>query len=210
MRSIERSHRRFATFAAGALLLGAPLVLSTRAEAAPLDKNGCAKLAQDMQNLKALDVDKLMENGPAWAVNHLSSADLGLVRQYIDLDEQMKFRCAAPGLSCISSTLRTRMTKRARSPRTTLRAGRRNPIKARLPLQSRPRPSPRRRGRSQSRPSRQVRLRVRATSLLLIESGLRRKTASHFSGRTLCLSCVLSENRFTLFRTHSRLRRLTP
>jgi hypothetical protein len=97
MRSIERSHRRFVTFAAGALLLGAPLVSSAPAEAAPLDKNGCAKLAQDMQNLKALDVDKLMENGPAWAVNHLSSADLGLVRQYIDLDEQMKFRCAAPG-----------------------------------------------------------------------------------------------------------------
>ena len=34
---------------------------------APLDKNACAKLAQDMQNMKALDVDKLMDKGPAWA-----------------------------------------------------------------------------------------------------------------------------------------------
>lgn len=64
---------------------------------APLDKAACAKVAQDMQNLKALDVDKLMENGPSWAVSHLSPADMSLVRQYIDLDEQMKFRCSAPG-----------------------------------------------------------------------------------------------------------------
>jgi hypothetical protein len=62
-----------------------------------MDKAGCAKLAQDMQNMKALDVDKLMENGPNWAVAHLSPADLSLIRQYIDLDEQMKFRCSAPG-----------------------------------------------------------------------------------------------------------------
>ena len=62
-----------------------------------MDKNACAKLAQELQNLKALDVDKLMENGPAWAADHLSTSDLALVRQYIDLDEQMKFRCAAPG-----------------------------------------------------------------------------------------------------------------
>ncbi len=64
--------------------------------AAPLDKNACAKLASDMQNMKALEVDKLMERGPAWAASHLSPADLSLVRQYIDLDEQMKFRCSAP------------------------------------------------------------------------------------------------------------------
>jgi hypothetical protein len=47
--------------------------------------------------LKALDVDKLMERGPAWAAGHLSIGDLALVKQYIDLDEQMKFRCDAPG-----------------------------------------------------------------------------------------------------------------
>ncbi len=67
------------------------------AHAAPLDKATCAKLTQDMQNMKALDVDKLMEKGPSWAVSHLSPGDLNLVRQYIDLDEQMKFRCSAPG-----------------------------------------------------------------------------------------------------------------
>src|SRR5215472_8069307 len=57
----------------------------------------CAKLAADMQNMKALEIDKLMEKGPAWAASHLPAADLSLIRQYIDLDEQMRFRCSAPG-----------------------------------------------------------------------------------------------------------------
>ena len=66
------------------------------APAAPLDKATCAKLTSDMLNLKALEVDRLMDNGPAWAAAHLSPADLSLIRQYIDLDEQLKFRCSAP------------------------------------------------------------------------------------------------------------------
>ncbi len=90
------SHPRSSRFAAFALVLSAPALLSVGAGASPLDKNTCAKLAQELQNLKALDVDRLMANGPAWAAGHLSPGDLGLVRQYIDLDEQMKFRCSAP------------------------------------------------------------------------------------------------------------------
>jgi hypothetical protein len=82
--------------AAPALAFAAALFAGNAASAAPLDKAACGKLAQDLLNMKALDVDKLMERGPAWAVAHLSPADLALVRQYIDLDEQMKFRCSAP------------------------------------------------------------------------------------------------------------------
>ncbi|HZV21734.1 MAG TPA: hypothetical protein VE986_09345 [Hyphomicrobiales bacterium] len=78
------------------LLLSFLTLISFSAEAAPLDKNACARLAQDLQNMKAIEVDKLMEKGPAWAASHLSATDLNLIRQYIDLDEQMKFRCSAP------------------------------------------------------------------------------------------------------------------
>jgi hypothetical protein len=80
----------FAAAAFGLLALPAPAL------ATPLDKDACAKLAQDMQNMKMLEVDKLMENGATWAASHLSAADMSLVRQYIDLDEQLKFRCSAP------------------------------------------------------------------------------------------------------------------
>jgi hypothetical protein len=96
MKSFTPFRCRLLYLAFCALVSSALLHLPALAWAAPLDKTSCAKLAQDLQNLKALEVDKLMENGPSWAVAHLSSGDLGLIRQYIDLDEQMKFRCSAP------------------------------------------------------------------------------------------------------------------
>jgi hypothetical protein len=92
---MKHSFTRFDRIAYGTFAL-ASLALAQPAAAAPLDKAACAKLAQHMQYIKALDVDKLMEKGPSWAVSHLSPSDLGLIRQYIDLDEQMKFRCSAP------------------------------------------------------------------------------------------------------------------
>ncbi len=95
-----RAHWRLLTYGTAAFLFAAPAVLAP-ARATPLDKNACAKIAQDIQNMKALDVDKLMERGPAWAVDNLSPSDFSLVRQYIDLDEQMKFRCSAQVRSCI-------------------------------------------------------------------------------------------------------------
>jgi hypothetical protein len=82
-------------FALGAVVCGL-FALPAPSVAAPLDKDSCAKLTQDMQNMKMLEVGKLMEKGPSWAASHLTSADLSLVRQYIDLDEQLKFRCSAP------------------------------------------------------------------------------------------------------------------
>ncbi|KAI93759.1 hypothetical protein T281_14785 [Rhodomicrobium udaipurense JA643] len=86
---------KFAWVGAAALAVIAAMT-SGRADAVQLDKAACAKLTQDLQALKALDVDRLMEHGPNWAVANLSAPDLNLVRQYIELDEQMKFRCMAP------------------------------------------------------------------------------------------------------------------
>lgn len=93
IRNVRRT--RLGGIAFGGIALGF-IAFLLPASAAPLDKNACAKLAQDMQNMKLLDVDKLMEKGPSWAASHLSPAELSLVRQYIGLDEQMKFRCSAP------------------------------------------------------------------------------------------------------------------
>ena len=95
MKSVHRTRSRRGWLAAGAVACGL-LALQAPASAAPLDKEACAKLAQDMQNMKMLEVDKLMEKGATWAASHLPPADLSLVRQYIDLDEQLKFRCSAP------------------------------------------------------------------------------------------------------------------
>ena len=95
MTILRRIFAKPGQFALGAAICGL-LASPAPSVAAPLDKDSCAKLTQDMQNMKMLEVDKLMENGPSWAASHLTSADLSLVRQYIDLDEQLKFRCSAP------------------------------------------------------------------------------------------------------------------
>jgi hypothetical protein len=96
MEPLGRLKRRALRLAVPALAFGA-IALCPALEAAPLDKNACARLSQDLQDLKSLDVDKLMEKGPNWAAANLSASDLGLVRDYIDLDEQIKFRCQPPG-----------------------------------------------------------------------------------------------------------------
>ena len=88
-----RISRKARLAAPGAAVL-ALLALAAPAMAVPRDKAACAKLALDMQNMKMLEVEKLMAKGPAWAASNLSDTDLTLVRQYIDLDEQLKFRCS--------------------------------------------------------------------------------------------------------------------
>ena len=95
MNSLRRISAKPRGLAFGAAICTLVALLAPAASA-PLDKDACAKLALDMQNMKMLEVDKLMENGPAWAASHLSSDDLNLVRLYIELDEQLKFRCSAP------------------------------------------------------------------------------------------------------------------
>ncbi len=95
MKILRRIGARAGWLASGAAACGLFASLAP-SFATPLDKEACAKLTLDMQNMKMLEVDKLMENGAAWAASHLSATDLYLVRQYIDLDEQLKFRCSAP------------------------------------------------------------------------------------------------------------------
>ena len=92
LRRISAKPRALASATVAFVLLALP----APAASTPLDKDACAKLALDMQNMKMLEVDKLMENGPAWAASNLSERDLSLVRPYIELDEQLKFRCSAP------------------------------------------------------------------------------------------------------------------
>ena len=102
------AHAVFRQLAYCAVALAPLALVPSPATAAPLDKAACAKLAQDMQNMKALDVDKLMEKGPGWAASHLPAGELSLIRQYIDLDEQMRIPLLGAGLACASEASRRR------------------------------------------------------------------------------------------------------
>lgn len=69
-------------------LPGAPGV-----SADPLDKPACERLQAEKQTLVVLGVDKEFTKGPEWAKANLAPSELNLLKRYIDLDEQLKFRC---------------------------------------------------------------------------------------------------------------------
>ncbi|HEY7548474.1 MAG TPA: hypothetical protein VH913_03030 [Hyphomicrobiaceae bacterium] len=75
--------------AALAALAGAP----TQARAAPLDAETCAKLQGEQERLENAGVEKDMAKGPAWAKANLAPEKLNLVQRFIEIEEQLLFRC---------------------------------------------------------------------------------------------------------------------
>jgi len=73
----------------------AAIVLSApgAASANPLDEQACQRLKTERQALTVLGIDKHIEKGAAWAKERLTVADLNLVKRYLDVFEQIKFRC---------------------------------------------------------------------------------------------------------------------
>lgn len=86
-----RSARRIAALGAllAALLAAAPL--AGRAE--PLAKETCDLLAAEHAQLVAAGVKEWMAGGAAAARAKLSPAQLDQIRRWIDVDEQLAFRC---------------------------------------------------------------------------------------------------------------------
>lgn len=61
--------------------------------AAPLDKEACDKLQTEKQSLTVMGVEKDMAKGAEWAKANMKPAQLDLVKRFITVDEQIKFRC---------------------------------------------------------------------------------------------------------------------
>lgn len=72
-----------------AVLLLAPFAASAN----PLDDQACQRLRTERQALTVLGIDKHVEKGAGWAKERLTVADLNLVKRYLDVFEQLKFRC---------------------------------------------------------------------------------------------------------------------
>jgi hypothetical protein len=73
----------------GAIVLAAPAAVSAN----PLDEQACQRLRTERQALTVLGIDKHVEKGAGWAKERLTPADLNLVKRYLDVFEQIKFRC---------------------------------------------------------------------------------------------------------------------
>ncbi len=72
----------------------AGLVLAmTTAAANPLDEDACKRLQTERQALTVLGMDRYFAKGADWAKAHLTVADLDQLKRYLDVYEQLKFRC---------------------------------------------------------------------------------------------------------------------
>ncbi len=78
--------------AGAAFILGA-VAAPFGASADPLDKDACGKLQSEKQALVVLGVDKEFAKGPEWAKANLAQAELNLLKRYLTIEEQLKFRC---------------------------------------------------------------------------------------------------------------------
>jgi hypothetical protein len=74
-------------------VLGAGMAVASGLSAEPLEKEACERLQSEKQTLIVLGVDKEFSKGPEWAKANLAQSELNLLKRYIDLEEQLKFRC---------------------------------------------------------------------------------------------------------------------
>jgi hypothetical protein len=69
-----------------------------QARATPLDGETCAVLQSEHGQLKDAGVDKELEKSPMWALANLAPEKLAQVKRYIELEEQLLFRCRSRSL----------------------------------------------------------------------------------------------------------------
>jgi hypothetical protein len=73
--------------------LAALVAALTPARAAPLDAETCTKLQGEQERLENAGVEKDFAKGPAWAKANLGPEKLNLVQRFIEIEEQLLFRC---------------------------------------------------------------------------------------------------------------------
>jgi peptidoglycan hydrolase CwlO-like protein len=76
---------------AGGLLLGAQTAVGS-----PLDSEACTRLKDEEAQLVKAGAKSNMERGPVWAKANLAPEKLKEIEHYIELQEQILFRCPQP------------------------------------------------------------------------------------------------------------------
>ena len=71
-------------------------VVATNVAARPLDIESCDRLLQQEATLEQAGVRGYLQKGPAWAKANLSADRIEQVRQLIEVEESIAFRCRNP------------------------------------------------------------------------------------------------------------------
>ncbi len=64
-----------------------------RAFAEPLDKDACATLQLEQNKLLTPAMQAALERGPDWVKDHLNDQEIERVRNFLEVEEMIKFRC---------------------------------------------------------------------------------------------------------------------
>ena len=89
-RSLSRYRWRYGF----AILTVAALTVMPRTVLAnPLSDEQCDRLETERKALLVLGIDRYFEKGAEWAKANLTVADFNLVQRYLDVYEQLTFRC---------------------------------------------------------------------------------------------------------------------
>lgn len=92
-------HRLIAFYIGSAAIVGSAAVsISVPASAVPLDPATCEKVSAEQTELYG-DVPRLMERGASWAKSNANPQQLKRIARWIELEEQLQFRCGQVRLS---------------------------------------------------------------------------------------------------------------
>jgi hypothetical protein len=69
------------------------LPFTARAFAEPLDKDACANLQLEQNKLLTPAMQAALERGPDWVKDHLNDQEIERVRNFLEVEEMIKFRC---------------------------------------------------------------------------------------------------------------------
>jgi hypothetical protein len=66
--------------------------------AEPLDKQSCSSLQTERKQLLTKDMQSALDQGPDWVKTHLNEVEIDQVRRFLNIEEQIEFRCRGGGV----------------------------------------------------------------------------------------------------------------
>jgi hypothetical protein len=72
--------------------------------AEPLDKESCLKLQGERRKLLTREMQAALDHGPDWVKDHLDTAEIEKVREFLDVEAMIEFRCRGGGVTKPSET----------------------------------------------------------------------------------------------------------
>lgn len=86
-------------------LLASSSMLGSDALAKPLDKEACLNLEVARKRLLTREMQRALDHGPDWVKNHLNTGEIEKVREFLEIEEMLEFRC--DGQDAVSRALQS-------------------------------------------------------------------------------------------------------